>query len=385
MGRTRAKKTKPVKPELAPLKQTLAAPVPEPSIQSLFGKAQELLIQCNYDLAHRFVQRILEREPSNAEAREMSAVIDLERGEIITAKETFLSLVPPSNAAPNPPPHSAYLYLAQLSDGPQEALGHYRAAVGLIANRVKPGSTTTEETDELKKIAAKALVAMIEIWMSDLCMEPEAESQCDSLLAQAHSTDPGNVEVLQAEASIRLSQNRPEDAQRSAVAAWESWRELPPDDPRIPTGETRLQLAKLMLEIGSNGDALEIIAGVVAEDDQDVEAWYLEGWCLWGMAEQVKTGEKLGGDAGKGKEKQEDSEVELGWEELAKDARDCLETCKMLHVAQQHGDKPMLAHVKELLAILDELGIKASLEHSEEEGGNDGGEWVDEDEDVEMS
>ncbi|CAE6491486.1 unnamed protein product [Rhizoctonia solani] len=380
MGRTRGKKTKQVKPTPAPPINSAA----EPSLEALFEKAQELLIQCNYDLAHRFIQRILERDPTNGEAREMSAVVDLERGEVENAKQIFLSLVPPSPTAPSPPPHSAYLYLAQLSDGPQEALNHYKAAVDLIISKVNAGTTTNEdEKNESRKTAAKALVAMIEIWMSDLCMEPEAESQCDSLLALAHSTDPGNVEVLQAEASIRLSQSRPEDAQQSASNAWATWRDLPPGDSKIPDGETRLQLAKLMLELGLSGDALEIIAGVVAEDDQDVEAWYLEGWCLWDMAERVKAGEKLeAGDNEKGKGKQETSDEELSWEDLARDARDCLETCKGLHIGQQHADKPMLAHVEELLAQLDQLGIKPSSERGDE---NDDGEWVDEDDDVEMS
>ncbi|CCO36965.1 UPF0661 TPR repeat-containing protein [Rhizoctonia solani AG-1 IB] len=379
MGRTRTKKAKQAKPTTAHAPSSQ----PEPTIESLFEKAQELLIQCNYDLAHRFVQRILDRDPTNIEAREMSAVVDLERGEIENARQIFLTLVPPSSTAPSPPPHSAYLCLAQLSDGPHEALGHYKAAVDLIVDRVNSGMTLSEdEKSESRKTAAKASVAMIEIWMSDLCMEPEAESQCDSLIALAHSTDSGNADVLQAEASIRLSQSRPEDAQRAVLAAWATWKDHQPGDPRIPEGETRLQLAKLMLELGLNADALEIIAGVVAEDDQDVEAWYLEGWCLWGMAERVKSGEILeGGKDDKGKEKQE-SDDELGWEELARDARDCLETCKMLHVGQQHADKPMLEHVNELLAKLDELGIKPSSEHGDE---NDDEGWVDEDDDVEMS
>ncbi|KAG8736946.1 hypothetical protein FRC10_008701 [Ceratobasidium sp. 414] len=358
MGRTRTKKAKATVSSAKPA--TKASP--EPTIESLFEKAQELLIQCNYDLAHRFVQRILEREPTNVEAREMSAVVDLERGEVESAKE--------------------------LSDSPQEALGHYQAAVDIVAGRIKSGPLSAEDQDESRKIAAKALVAMIEIWMSDLCMEPEAESQCDSLLALAHSIDPSNPEVFQSEASIRLSQSRPDDARRCVSAAWSTWRELPPGDPRIPDGDTRLQLAKLMLELGGNGDALEVIAGVVAEDDQDVEAWYLEGWCLWGMAERVRAGEKLGGeDEGKGKEKEEipdDDSGELGWEELARDARDCLETCKMLHVNQQHADKPMLAHVEELLAKLDELGITPSPEQGEGDD-EDAEEWDDEGGDVQMS
>jgi hypothetical protein len=51
----------------------------------------------------------------------------------------------------------------------------------------------------------------------------------------------------------------------------------------------------------------------MASDDQDVEAWYLEGWCFFLMAEQAKeNGGKL---------------EDLGWEDLVRDARDCLETC----------------------------------------------------------
>jgi ATP phosphoribosyltransferase len=48
-------------------------------------------------------------------------------------------------------------------------LGHYKAAVDLIVDRVNSGTTLSEdEKSELRKTAAKALVAMIEIWMSDL-------------------------------------------------------------------------------------------------------------------------------------------------------------------------------------------------------------------------
>jgi len=49
-------------------------------------------------------------------------------------------------------------------------------------------------------------------------------------------------------------------------------------------------------------------------DDEEIDAWYLQGWCFFLMAQQVKeTGQEI---------------EELGWQELAQDARDCLETCK---------------------------------------------------------
>jgi hypothetical protein len=57
-----------------------------------------------------------------------------------------------------------------------------------------------------------------------------------------------------------------------------------------------------------------VLQGIMAADDEEVEAWYLEGWCFFLMAEQAREqGELLDG---------------LTWEELARDSRDCLETCK---------------------------------------------------------
>jgi hypothetical protein len=88
------------------------------------------------------------------------------------------------------------------------------------------------------------------------------------------------------------------------------------DDPRLPPIPTRLALVKLFLELSLFTPALLVIHGVMGADDQEVEAWYLEGWCFFLMSEQAK---ESGGTM-----------EDLTWEELAKDARDCLETCQMV-------------------------------------------------------
>jgi hypothetical protein len=84
----------------------------------------------------------------------------------------------------------------------------------------------------------------------------------------------------------------------------------------MPPIDTRLSLVKLFLELSLFTPALLVLQGVMASDDQVVEAWYLEGWCFFLMAEQAK---ENGGTFD-----------ELTWEELAKDARDCLETCQVV-------------------------------------------------------
>lgn len=88
------------------------------------------------------------------------------------------------------------------------------------------------------------------------------------------------------------------------------------DDPNMPSIPSRLSLIKLFIELSLFTPALLVLHGVMASDDQEVEAWYLEGWCFFLMSEQAQ---ENGGTLD-----------ELSWQELAKDARDCLETCQVV-------------------------------------------------------
>lgn len=115
-----------------------------------------------------------------------------------------------------------------------------------------------------------------------------------------------------------MSQNRPDEAKEFLFLAWSVWKDIEdPTDPRLPPLSTRLSLVKLFLELSSFTPALLVLHGIMASDDQEVEGWYLEGWCFFLMAEEAKESE-----AGKLND--------LSWEELAKDSRDCLETCQMV-------------------------------------------------------
>jgi len=163
--------------------------------------------------------------------------------------------------------------------------------------------------------------------------DPAAESHCEELLKSALQIDPENTEALQTLASVRMSQQRPDEAKAILEKAWLSWKDLdaghtqflsskifprltslPVDDPRLPPIPSRLNLTKLFLELSLFTPALMALQGIMASDDEEVEAWYLEGWCFFLMAEQAREqGGKLD---------------EFTWEELARDSRDCLETCK---------------------------------------------------------
>ena len=209
------------------------------------------------------------------------------------------------------------------------------------------------DEDEAKRTIVRALIGQVEIWMDPaydlwqvvlICaldllrnvymlfsFDPAAESNCEELLKSALQVDSENTEALQTLASVRMSQQRPDEAKEILEKAWFSWKDLdagvsdlplperrlnslPLDDPKLPPIASRLNLTKLFLELSLFTPALMALQGIMASDDEEVEAWYLEGWCFFLMAEQAREhGGKLD---------------ELTWEELARDSRDCLETCK---------------------------------------------------------
>lgn len=90
-------------------------------------------------------------------------------------------------------------------------------------------ATLYPSKDDLKLYLVKKLnqgiFAKIEIWMTDLCMEPEAESKCDELIEYSLSLDPENPEALSLLSSIRISQQRNDEAKEALLKSWAKFEE----------------------------------------------------------------------------------------------------------------------------------------------------------------
>jgi Tetratricopeptide repeat len=65
---------------------------------------------------------------------------------------------------------------------------------------------------------------MVYRWLSSF--DPAAESNCEELLKSALLVDPENTEALQTLASVRMSQQRPDEAKGLLEKAWLSWKDL---------------------------------------------------------------------------------------------------------------------------------------------------------------
>lgn len=161
------------------------------------------------------------------------------------------------------------------------------------------------------------------------------------MLTRALELDPHNLETLQTLASVRLSQEKPDealhalrtfppppllDSQDSVGTETTTAQEYRAGLLGVLAVPTRIARAKLLLECGAHADALALLEGVVATDDAQVEAWYLMGWAWWLRAERRREG----GEPVEGNDEGE-------WEDMARDARECLETCRMVSAVVELG------------------------------------------------
>lgn len=137
--------------------------------------------------------------------------------------------------------------------------------------------------------------------------EPEAEQKCEEYLSQAQQISPETPEVYQLLASVRLSQQRNEEAVSILQQSMSLWMNKEFGDPAIPIYDSRLSLVRLLLEIGMFEQAFTVLEGLQKENDQVVDLWYLYGWAYYCLGDDENTSQE---------------ERQGHWE----DARDCLET-----------------------------------------------------------
>jgi hypothetical protein len=118
---------------------------------------------------------------------------------------------------------------------------------------------------------------MIELYMTDLCDEPDAEARCESALTRALAIDESSAEAWLGCARLRSVQERRDDA----VAALSRVAAL---DESLPLA-ARMAAARLALELEAWREGAQLLDGVLEEDDEVYEAWFLLGEALDALGE----------------------------------------------------------------------------------------------------
>ena len=130
----------------------------------------------------------------------------------------------------------------------------------------------------------------------------------------------------------------------------ELWKDLPPDDPGVPDFPQRISLARLLMEVEAEEEALDVVRRLVQQDDQSVEAWYLGGWCLYLIGEKRK---RVAEDAVMHDEAQQQEKEEEYYQASLTESHGWLQHCLKLYRKVHYLDFKLKEHALELVAELD--------------------------------
>ncbi|KAK8095380.1 TPR domain-containing protein [Apiospora kogelbergensis] len=339
----------------------------------LYVKAAETQLQAgNPSDALELAKKALSQSQTGSDtalaALNLLGQINIEIGEFETARSFFLKAVAidedGSRSDETGGGPEKFLCLAQLSEegGLDSVKWFEKGAAALKAqiqkfDDVKKLSDEQEIlVDELRQKHAMTLCAVSEIYMTDLSWEADAEARCEALVTEATMVAPDFAETWQTLASVRISQERFDDAKAALIRSLELWKDL-------PTGIPPVGLVRLLMEVGMEQEAIEVLERLVGEDDHSVEVWYLGGWGLYVMGE---------------KQKQQDSSEGGEWKSTWISSKTWLTQCLNLFKKQDYEDDRLGEHANELLAaVTKDLGDAPS---EDEDDGDDGDEvWEDED------
>ena len=315
----------------------------------------------------------------------VAAEVHLALGDASSARTCFQRAVQidPDGALVSADP---WLWLAQVSEeGGKESILCFEKGCEVLRNEIEVLQDSLPESadegvgkilDERRAKLADALCGMAEVYMTDLSWEEDAEQRCESYVTEAVAVCPERLSAgcLQTLASVRISQERADEASAALKRSLVIWRDIPMEveDEARPDFATRVSLARLLMEVEVELEALVVLEGLMKEDDESVECLYLGGWC------HVLISEKQSNEEGKKKSQEQ--------------AKTWLDSCLRLFKMQEYEDDRLRDHAHELRQNLNKaLGVDEDDEAWEDEDDEDDGDELEinghdaEDDDVEMT
>ncbi|KAK6335533.1 hypothetical protein TWF696_002306 [Orbilia brochopaga] len=345
-------------------------------IDALVARANSLLHEeSDPHQALTTITKALAKNPTSLPALELAGEINVELEDTDTAIRCFTAATE-LDADGSISGVEKFLWLAELcEEGGEVAIRWYERAAEFLRKQV--AETTGEEKSTAEQKLCSALCGMAELYMTDLCMQPDAEARCEAYITESLLIAPTSPESLSTLASLRISQSKPADARAALTRSLEAWKHLPATDDRIPPYPARMSFTRLLIECELYEEAMEVLEGLQDEDDQSVDLWYLGGWCLLLIGSNLKDG--AGASDGANGQEVED------WRDTWAAAREWLWNCEKLYKAFEWQDVGIAEHASELLAkINSEIGEAKPDDEEKEDEGDEDEEWEDEDEDEEM-
>ncbi|KAH6938623.1 hypothetical protein HPB50_011203 [Hyalomma asiaticum] len=347
MGRTKKKTNKENKPRPGARKSSENAKAC--SVDDLLSQMESCVNELQYDQARELGESALRVEPNNLKVLDAFSSLLLEMGDSTKALELLQRMVQlePDGG------YRKYLSLGQLTDS-KESLSHYAKGVEILCKLLQEQHGLAAGSEErsgadLNRALSSAYCAMAEIYMTDCCDEEDAEQQCSEFVQKSIQADPSNPEAFQVQANFLLVKQEHEAAKEAMQRSLDLWL---PQHERLLLGEdagnndpvevcplsysSRVNGAKVLIELEMFDEANTVLDGLVEEDDGVVDVWYLLGWLNY-----LRGGEYRG------------------------NARYYLNQAREVAHKVQFDDADELAHIEELLA---ELGPEPEEGDEEDKG-----------------
>lgn len=362
---------------------------PKETPEELYAAALALVEQSQPDQALEKAQSLWSRVKGHSASETLPALnllgeISVELGDADSARSYFeqaVAIDPDGSVSTTGDGSEKFLWLAQLCEaGGKESVEWFERGVKALQAEIaalESGRVPAMDEESLlimrmekKRKLANALCGIVEVYMTDLSWEDDAEARCESLVTEAMTVeDETSPEVLQTLASVRLSQERKDDAQAALKRSIGTWTDLEPENPAVPDFATRISLSRLLMEVEMESEAIQVLSRLIQEDDQSVEAWYLGGWCQHLLADHLKSSPDHSPDSTNG----ESDDVQT-LDTLMKDSRHWLNTSMKLYELLDYEDERLFQHAQELVTELDTvLGPE-----DEQAGEGDEADWEDE-------
>ncbi|KAG8341845.1 hypothetical protein ERJ75_001736100 [Trypanosoma vivax] len=238
-------------------------------VGTLLALAQNAVDVGNIRAAQEFYDVALVREPRNNDVLEAYAELMIHHiQDVPRAKQLLMHAieVDPDHG------HVKYLNLAQLCEG-EESLGYYQRAVQVVEREIR-SCRKRKERSHLSETLSTIYCAIAELFLTDLCFCSDAEQQCEEAVRHAMETNVRSVEAHQIQASLRLSQNRPDEALQSLRRAVELTHTL--SEAHQPTYDSKVELARLLMQV-SPVDAYRFLLEVLHLGENNPYIWFLLG------------------------------------------------------------------------------------------------------------
>lgn len=263
--RAKAVKSRSSKEEKAPLK-IKERKDDQWKASDLLQHAKSLFDRFEFEAAAAFSERAIQTRHATLEntatAYSILTACLLEMGDLEKARERFLEMLKIDGLDVDVRIETLF-GLAQLSAG-EEALRYYveGISVGMGNHFVSPD------------IIASAYASIAELYMTDLCDLAAAEAECEQAIQRALESSNGeSLDAHRVAADLRLVQGRSEDAKKHAERLHGLLTTS--STPHGLSYDTRITISKLFIELGMHSPAISVLEGLLQEEDEVSDVWYL--------------------------------------------------------------------------------------------------------------